>query len=83
MIITGGMSQPVMVPFATFPSLGRSQAKLAPANIPRALMRDASHTGGTRLARAGRIEDKSDVWCIADIIFARCNVYSECLLRAL
>ena len=44
--LPAGMSPPVMVPFATLPSLGRSPAKAAAANIRRALVRDAWRTGG-------------------------------------
>ncbi|KAH9984074.1 hypothetical protein BJV74DRAFT_590288 [Russula compacta] len=40
-----GMSPPVMVPFATLPSLGRSPAKNAAANIRRALVRNALRAG--------------------------------------
>ena len=42
-----GMSPPVMVPFATLPSLGRSPAKTAAENIRRALVRDALRAGGS------------------------------------
>ena len=41
-----GMSPPVMVAFATLPSLGRSPAKSAATNIRRALVRDALRGGG-------------------------------------
>jgi DASH complex subunit ASK1 len=41
-----GMSPPVMVPFATLPSLGRSPAKTAAENIRRALVRDALRADG-------------------------------------
>ena len=45
--LPAGMSPPVMVPFATLPSLGRSPAKTAAANIRRALLRDALRAGGS------------------------------------
>lgn len=41
-----GMSPPVMVPFATLPSLGRSPAKSAATNIRHALVRDVLRAGG-------------------------------------
>jgi DASH complex subunit ASK1 len=41
-----GMSPPVMVPFATLPSLGRSPAKNAAANIRHALVRDVLRANG-------------------------------------
>ena len=44
--LPAGMSPPVMVPFATLPSLGRSPVKTAAENIRRALVRDALHAGG-------------------------------------
>ncbi len=45
-MLPAGMSPPVMVPFATLPSLGRSPVKTAAENIRRALVRDALHAGG-------------------------------------
>jgi DASH complex subunit ASK1 len=44
--LPAGMSPPVMVPFATLPSLGRSPAKNAAANIRHALVRDVLRAGG-------------------------------------
>ncbi|KAI0246628.1 hypothetical protein BJV78DRAFT_124399 [Lactifluus subvellereus] len=41
-----GMSPPVMVPFATLPTLGRSPAKNAAANIRRALIREGLRAAG-------------------------------------
>lgn len=44
--LPAGMSPPVMVPFATLPSLGRSPVKTAAENIRHALVRDALRAGG-------------------------------------
>lgn len=44
--LPAGMSPPVMVPFATLPSLGRSPVKTAAENIRRTLVRDALRAGG-------------------------------------
>jgi DASH complex subunit ASK1 len=44
--LPAGMSPPVMVPFATLPSLGRSPVRAAAENIRRALVRDALCDGG-------------------------------------
>jgi DASH complex subunit ASK1 len=44
--LPAGMSPPVMVPFATLPSLGRSPVRAAAENIRRALVRDALRAGG-------------------------------------
>ncbi|KAI0279408.1 hypothetical protein BGY98DRAFT_933197 [Russula aff. rugulosa BPL654] len=44
--LPAGMSPPVMVPFATLPSLGRSPVRAAAENIRRALVRDALRDGG-------------------------------------
>lgn len=45
--LPAGMSPPVMVPFATLPSLGRSPVKIAATNIRHALVRDVMRTGGS------------------------------------
>ena len=44
--LPAGMSPPVMVPFATLPSLGRSPVKTAAENIRRALVRDVLRADG-------------------------------------
>lgn len=44
--LPAGMSPPVMVPFATLPSLGRSPVRAAAENIRHALVRDALRDGG-------------------------------------
>jgi DASH complex subunit ASK1 len=44
--LPAGMSPPVMIPFATLPSLGRSPVRTAAENIRRALVRDALRAGG-------------------------------------
>lgn len=44
--LPAGMSPPVMVPFATLPSLGRSPVRSAAENIRHALVRDALRVGG-------------------------------------
>jgi len=44
--LPAGMSPPMMVPFATLPSLGRSPAKSAAANIRHALVRDVLRAAG-------------------------------------
>lgn len=44
--LPAGMSPPVMVPFATLPSLGRSPVRAAAENIRRALVRNALRAGG-------------------------------------
>jgi hypothetical protein len=44
--LPAGMSPPVIVPFATLPSLGRSPVRTAAENIRRVLVRDALRAGG-------------------------------------